>query len=129
MNINIIEVISKYLNNSKYKLISKNFKKCIEIRQKKSVQIIESWYLKYPTIKTLKYLEFRYKRDTVRLYNYEYPTKYLLRYPESVTVKCGLSNKLLIGLNQDISNRKRSDIIKWLQKKEITGDVISGAGW
>lgn len=129
MNINIIEVITKYLNNSKYKLISKNFKKFIEIRQKKSVQIIERWYLKYHRIKTVMNLLFINKRDTVRLYNYEYPTKYLLRYPESVTVKCGLSNKLLIGLDPDISNRKRSDIIKWLQKKEITLDDICGTGW
>jgi hypothetical protein len=131
MNINIIDILTKYLNGIEYKIISKNFKKCIEKKHKKAIKIIEDWYLNFSKIKFISRSDVLIKKkcDLVRLYNYKYPIKYLLGFPECITTKCSLSNNLLIGLNYNVTDRKRSDVIKWLQKNEITMDNILIAGW
>ena len=128
LNKNLIINIIKYNSNIKNKLVSSDWYFETNKIHKKSVIKIERWYNKYLKPKYLFDNELFNKKSVIRLYNYKYPTNYLLHFPENVIRKCNLNNNLLNDLKL-LKYRKRSDIINWLLKSEITIDNIINAGW
>ena len=128
INNNLIINIIKYNSNSKNKLVSLDWYLETNKIHKKSVIKIERWYKNYLNPTNLFDIELFNKVSLIRLYNYKYPTNHLLRFPEYVTIKCDLNNNLLNDLKL-LKYRKRSDIINWLSKSEITRDNIMVAGW
>ena len=129
LNNYLIRIILKYNSNINNKIISQQWYIETEKIHKKSVLKIERWYKKFLQAKYLNSdLEFFNKSPIVRLYNYKYPTKYLLNFPENVVKKNYLHKNLLQTLKIQ-KYRNRSDVIKWLSKSEIKKNYILIAGW
>ena len=123
----------------KYAIIFINPVICSKVHHYKKVFYKEQsskivrWY-RYNSLSLYKLNEFEDnlyllpKVKLIRFYILYYPIQYMIKFPEFIIWKCNLDSSLLNNLNEE-KLRKKSEVVSFLKKSEITKNIICYAGW
>ena len=123
----------------KYAIIFINPVICSKVHHYKKVFYKEQsskivrWY-RYNSLSLYKLNEFEDnlyllpKVKLIRFYILYYPIQYMIKFPEFIIWKCNLDSNLLNNLNEE-KLRKKSEVVSFLKKSEITKNIICYAGW
>jgi len=106
--------IISFIPFSELALVCKDWKKEINSIRKKSLLIIEKFYLRNKITN-----DFKTNIDLIRNLCVNYESKYFLPYPEFATSKLGLNTELLTLL-PPLKDRKRSDVKTWMLNMPIS---------
>ena len=68
------------------------------------------------------------KIKLIRFYILYYPIQHMIAFPEFIIRKCNLNSNLLNNLKEK-ALRKKSEVVSFLKKKEITKNIICYSGW
>lgn len=109
-------IIISFLPQSGFLTVSKEWEKQIKNIQKKSANIIGSWYKK-----RLSGFGRQCVKEKVRYAIVHSPEKWLTHYPEFIVHGLNLTEELLTVLPR-IKNRKNSDVRNWLINLPINMD-------
>jgi hypothetical protein len=102
------DIIISFVPQSRFLTVCKDWKNQIKNIQKKSANIIGSWYKKRISI-----LESESVIDIVRYYIIHYPEIWFIDHPEYIVSNLGLTDELLTVL-PPVTYRKRSEVRDWL---------------